>query len=60
MLISSRFNRNNKVFYLAPERLPIDKLLAAIKTNHTSEWQNAFEIAKVGLQVIPTEDYRDA
>lgn len=56
VLISSHFNRNHKILYLAPEKLSMDKLLPIIKTNHSSEWQNAFEVARVYLQVIPAED----
>lgn len=55
VLISSHFNKNNRVLFLAPEQISMDKLLPIIKTDHSSEWQNAFDVAKVGLQVIPTE-----
>lgn len=59
VLISSHFNKNYRVLFLAPEQMSMDKLLPIVKTNHASEWQNVFEIAKVGLQIIPAEDQEE-
>lgn len=59
VLISSHFNKNDRVLVLAPEQMPMDKLLPIVKKDHSSEWQKAFEIAKVGLQVIPAEDQEE-
>lgn len=53
VLISSKFNKDKKVLYLAPERLPMDELLPVIKTDHPAEWMRTYEVAKIGLEVIP-------
>jgi len=53
LFISSKLNSNQRMLYLSSERLQMDKLLPIIKTEHSSEWMKAYDLARASLTVVP-------
>lgn len=56
MLIKSKFNKKDAIYYGCELQVEMDKVMGDIKTDSLSDWQNAFDKAPTRLKVIPHPD----